>query len=131
MAAPLFDLEDVQEISGETFVDPELTQVARFITIASAKIRAKVSKIDDRITAGTLDADLVKGAGAEIVMRALATVRRGLGVRRTEYPEISTEYEPVSDSGRSLVYVSDADVADLVDTESEGNSFTIMPGPAA
>ena len=130
MAAPLFDLEDVQEFAGETFVEPEDIQVGRYIVIASAKLRAKVSKLDDRITAGTLDPDLVKGVGAEVVMRALATVRRGLGVRRTEYPEWTTEYEPASDSGRPLVYVSDADVADLIDTSDDGDSFTIMPGPA-
>ncbi|MFE7799012.1 hypothetical protein [Nocardia sp. NPDC057440] len=119
----LFTIDDVQEISGETFVEPESTQVARYIAIASAKLRTRVAGIDDRIAAGTLDPVLVVGVGAEIVMRAVATVRRGLGVRRTEYPEISTEYEPRSESG--LVFVTDDDIADLIDTADSGDSFTI------
>ncbi|MEV6555874.1 hypothetical protein AB0M22_09170 [Nocardia sp. NPDC051756] len=131
MATPLFDLTDVQEISGETYAEPELTQVNRFIVIASAKIRNKVSKIDDRIASGALDPELVKGVGADVVIRALSIFRRGLGVRRTEYPEWTTEYEPVSDSGRPLVYVSDADVEDLIDDANTGDAFTIMPGPRA
>jgi hypothetical protein len=126
MTSPLFELSDVQEFSGETYTEPELTQVNRFIAIAQAKIRNRVSGIDDRISAGTLDADLVKGVGAEIVIRALEKIRRGLGVRRTEYPEISTEYES-SDGG--LVYITDDDVADLVDTSDSGDCFTIRIGP--
>lgn len=119
----LFTVEDVQEIAGETYAEPESTQVERFIAIASAKLRTRVSKIDERIAAGTLDPVLVQGVGAEIVMRAVATVRRGLGVRRTEYPEISTEYEPASESG--LVYVTDDDIADLIDNGEAGDAFTI------
>lgn len=122
----LFELADVQAISGETYVEPELTQVNRFIAIAQAKIRNRVSGIDDRITAGVLDTNLVKGVGAEIVIRALDKIRRGLGVRRTEYPEVSTEYES-SDGG--LVYITDEDIADLVDTPDSGDAFTIRIGP--
>ncbi|MCM6778035.1 hypothetical protein NDR87_30930 [Nocardia sp. CDC159] len=119
----LFDLTDVQEIAGETYEEPELTQVNRFIAIAEAKIRSKVSRIDDRIASGDLDPVLVKGVGAEVVMRAVATLRRGLGVRRTEYPEISTEYEPAT--AQNLVYVTDEDVADLIDTAEDADAFTI------
>ena len=126
MADPLFGIADVQAISGETFEEPELTQVNRFIAIAQAKLRSRVSGIDDRIAAGTLDADLVKGVGAEIVIRALEKIRRGLGVRRTEYPEISTEYES---SYGGLVYITDDDIADLVDTADSGDCFTIRVGP--
>lgn len=122
MSEPLFELTDVQEISGEEFVEPELTQVNRFIAIASAKIRNKVSLIDERLADGTLDPVLVKGVGAEVVMRAVATLRRGIGVRRTEYPEITTEYEP---SAQRLVLVTDDDVADLIDTADSGDAFTI------
>lgn len=129
MATPLFDHTDVEELSGETYADTDLARVNKLIAIASAKIRNKVAKIDDRIADGTLDEELVKGIGAEIVFRALSVIQRGIGVRRTEYPEWSTEYEPVSDSGRPLVYVSDEDVADLIDTPETGDAFTIMPGP--
>ncbi|WP_280449961.1 hypothetical protein [Nocardia brasiliensis] len=130
MTTPLFSLSDVQQIAGETYAEPELTQVNRFILIASAKIRNKVSQIDDRITSGDLDPELVKAVGADVVIRALAVFRRGLGVRRTEYPEITTEYEPVSDSGRPLVYVTAEDVEDLIDNDASGDCFSIRPGPA-
>lgn len=123
MSEPLFELADVQQIAGEEFAEPELTQVNRFIAIASAKIRNKVSLIDERLADGTLDPVLVKGVGAEVVMRAVATLRRGIGVRRTEYPEVTTEYEP--SSVQRLVLVTDDDVADLIDTADSGDAFTI------
>lgn len=128
MSDPLFTIGDVQAISGETYEEPEITQINRFIAVVSAKLRNRVSGIDDRIAAGTLDLDLVKGVGAEIVIRALDTLRRGLGVRRVEYPEWSTEYASASDSGR-LVYITDEDIADLIDTADSGDSFTIRVGP--
>jgi len=121
--AALFDLDDVQAIAGETYEEPELTQVNRFIAIAEAKIRNRVSRIEERITSGDLDPVLVQGAGAEVVMRAVATLRRGLGVRRTEYPEISTEFEPAT--AQRLVNVTDDDIADLLDTSDSGDAFTI------
>lgn len=126
MSEPLFELADVEEISGEEFAEPELTQVNRFIAIASAKIRNKVSLIDERLADGTLDPVLVKGVGAEVVMRAVATLRRGIGVRRTEYPEVTTEYEP--SSAQRLVLVTDEDIADLIDTTDSGDAFTIRTG---
>lgn len=128
MTTPLFTVGDVEAISGETYTEPETTQVTRFIAVASAKLRNRVSGIDDRIAAGTLDLDLVKGVGAEIVLRALDTLRRGLGVKRVEYPEWSTEYASASDSGR-LVYITDEDIEDLIDTADSGDSFTIRIGP--
>ncbi|MEU9515916.1 hypothetical protein [Micromonospora sp. NPDC048169] len=124
---PLFTVADVQEISGRTYEEPQLTQVNRFIAIASAKLRNRVSKLDERISAGALDPVLVKGVGAEIVLRALAGLERGVGVRRVEYPEWSTEYETGGGSGR-LVYVTDDDVADLIDNDSTGDAFTIRTG---
>ncbi|WP_280193566.1 hypothetical protein [Nocardia farcinica] len=125
MTAPdqLFDIGDVQAIAGETFEEPETTQVNRFIDIAAAKLRNKVSRLDERISTGALDPVLVRGVGAEIVLRAVATLRRGIGVRRTEYPEISTEYEPATAGG--LVQVTDDDIADLIDDAGSGDAFTI------
>lgn len=128
MTTPLFGIADVQAISAETFEEPETTQVNRFITLVSAKLRNRVSGLDERIAAGTLDPELVKGVGAEIVIRALNTLRRGLGVKRVEYPEWSTEYASASDSGR-LVYITDEDIEDLIDTADTGDSFTIRIEP--
>lgn len=123
---PLFDIPDVEAISGETYAEPQITQVTRFIAQASAKLRTKVAHLDERIAAGTLDPELVKGVGAEIVLRALATLERGFGVRRTEYPEWSTEYE--TGGQNRLVYVTDDDVADLIDNDTSGDAFTIRTG---
>ncbi|MEU1432134.1 hypothetical protein ABZ412_34210 [Nocardia sp. NPDC005746] len=127
MATPLFDLSDVQEISGETFVGPEITQVNRFITIACARMRSKVSGLDARIAAGGLDPDIVTGIGVDMVMRAMAAIGRGIGVKRTEYPEVMTEY---SDSGpdRGLIYLTDAELEELLDTPETGGAFTIVVG---
>ncbi|MCU1640909.1 MAG: hypothetical protein JWN03_1184 [Nocardia sp.] len=126
MPTPLFELVDVAEISGEVFAEPEITQINRYITIASARMRAKVSGLDARIAAGKLDQDIVTGIGVDMVMRALATVRRGIGVKRTEYPEIMTEYSDGAEHG--LIYLTDAELAELLDTPDEGGAFTIVPG---
>jgi hypothetical protein len=39
--------------------------------MASAVVRSKVPTVDDRIADGTLDADLVRGVVAQMVIRAL------------------------------------------------------------
>lgn len=124
MSDPLFTIADVQAVSGETYT--ETAQVNQLIAVTSAKLRAKVAKLDDRLASGALDPVLVKGVGVEIVLRALATLERGFGVRRTEYPEWSTEYETGGQS--RLVYVTDDDVADLIDTSTDGDAFTIRVG---
>lgn len=130
MSEPLFGITDVQAISGEAFVEPEITQVTRFIAIASAKIRNAVPGIDARIAENQLDPVLVQSAGSTAVLRALAVVRRGIGVTRTEYPEISTQWA-TGDTDGGLVYLTDEDLADLVDTPSNGgDSFSIsLIGP--
>lgn len=124
---PLFTVADVQTISGVVYEEPQLAQVTQFVAIASAKLRNKVSKLDERIASGAIDPVLVKGIGAEIVLRALGALERGVGVRRVEYPEWSTEYETGGGTGR-LVYVTDDDVADLIDNDSTGDAFTIRTG---
>ncbi|MCC3311525.1 hypothetical protein [Nocardia africana] len=126
-SAPLFDLADIQDISGETYEEPEKTQVERFIAIASAKLRSRVSNLDERIADGRLDPVLVTGTGAAMVLRALTKMRRGIGVTRTEYPEVSEQYS--ADSRAGLVYVTTEELNDLLDTPDDGSdAFTIRTG---
>lgn len=127
--SPLFTRQDVQDISGETYdEDPEKTQVEQFVLIASGKLRSKIGRIDERIADGSLDVNVVKGIGAAMVLRALDTLRRGISVTRTEYPEVSMQYAPGTKGG--LVYLTDDELDDLLDTpEDGGDAFSIMIGP--
>lgn len=126
--SPLFELADVQTISAETYEDPEKSQVEQFILIATAKLRTKVAGLDERIANGRIDVNLVKGTGAAMVLRALDTMRRGIGVTRTEYPEISTQY--TASTKTSLVYLTDDELEDLLETPDSGSdAFSIMIGP--
>ncbi|MFJ1461855.1 hypothetical protein [Nocardia sp. N2S4-5] len=123
---PLFDLAYLEEISSETFEDT--AQAEAFIRIASAKLRSKVGRLDERIADGTLDIDLVKGTGAAMVLRALDTLNRGINVIRSEYPEISEQYAPSSKTG--LIYLTNDELDDLLPGAEDGSdAFTIMPGP--
>ncbi len=124
---PLFDITDVQTIAAVTYEEPETSQVTQFIAIASAKLRSKVARIDERLVDGTLDINLMKGVGTAMVLRALDTVQRGIGVTRTEYPEISTQYAPSTKTG--LVYLTDDELDDLLDVpEDSGDAFSITIG---
>ncbi|MBF5002224.1 hypothetical protein IRT45_34470 [Nocardia sp. BSTN01] len=128
-AEPLFAIDDVQEYSGETYKDAEITQVTRFIARASAKMRSSVAGLDERLVDGRLDPETVKGIGAAMVLRALAAMRRGIDVTRTEYPEISESYGG-SGTRASLVYLTDDELDELTDTPDTGDAFTIRTGIA-
>ncbi|PSR63995.1 MULTISPECIES: hypothetical protein [Nocardia] len=126
---PLFAIEDVQEYSGETYTDAaEITQVTRFIARASAQMRSSVAGIDERLVDGRLDPETVKGIGAAMVLRALDTLRRGIRVTRTEYPEVSESYSDGGDAAASLVYLTAGELDELTDTPDTGESFTIRTG---
>lgn len=126
MTAPtaLIQRIDVQELLGETFESPEYAQVDALIRYASALIRTRVGALDERMTAGALPLDLVVGAVAVAVARALEALRAGLRVKSQQYPEVTTTYE----SGISgLVYFTDDEVLPLLDGATSGSAFTITP----
>ncbi|MFC9786437.1 hypothetical protein [Rhodococcus sp. NPDC127528] len=125
---PLLSIEDVQAISGETYVDPEIAQVNRFIGIAQAKLRGKVPRLDDRLANLELSAELVKGTAAFAVIRALDSFRIGIRVRRQQFPEVSTDYE--APANPSLVDFPDSEIEELIDRDDRASSdaFTIRIG---
>ncbi|WP_245813860.1 hypothetical protein [Rhodococcus marinonascens] len=125
---PLIEVDDVQARLGETLVEPELSQANSFIVFASAILRSRRHlDIDNRMTSGDLDPELVKGTVTTAVVRALDATRVGLRVRSTQYPEITTSY---TDIDPRLVYFTDSELGDL-DPEAgntSGNAFTIRVG---
>ena len=88
-------------------------------------MRSNVSGLDERLADGRLDPETVKGIGAAMVLRALAALRRGIDVTRTEYPEIAESY---GGTRASLVYLTDDELADLTDTPDSGDAFSIRTG---
>lgn len=124
-AAALIQRDDVGDLIGEeSFTEQESRQLDALIRYASALIRTRVSALDVRITAGTLDGDLVRGAVVVAVARALDTLRAGLRVKSLEYPETTTTYE----SGMSsLVYFTDDELGPLKVGGASNGAFTITP----
>lgn len=111
MAGPLASLDDVVEIF-RPLSDQEKTITTAMIRYVSALIRGMVPNLDSRVSAGTLDNDLV-------VLAAIMPVKRVLmnqdGVRQK-----SETTGPFSDSvtldnaiSSGLLYVSEDDVKNL------------------
>lgn len=126
MTAPLQNLaeqSDVEARLGETLAESEAGQVESLLAYASAKLRALVGNIDDRLVDGSLHEQLVRGTVVTAVCRALDALRVGLRVRSEQYPEVSTTY---ADTDGALVYFTDEELAPLrPDAGSSGGAFTI------
>lgn len=119
----LLERSDVEARLGETLAEPETGQVDSLIAFASSKARSKVTALDARIVAGTLDPELVKGTLVTVVCRALDTLRIGLRVRSEQYPEIQTTY---ADAKPELIEFTDDELATLSPGSGQtGGAFTI------
>lgn len=124
--APLVDIASVAGRLGETLVEPELTQVNSFIDYATPLLRSLSPGLDTRITLGTLDPEIVKGVLVTAVIRALDSMRVGLRIRSSQYPEVTEQY---ADADPSLVYFTPGELASVsAGSGSVGGAFTIRPG---
>ena len=124
---PLIEISDVQEQLGETLDGTEGAQVNWFIAYASAILRARRSDVDSRMFDGTLSPVLVKGVVVTAVVRALDSMRVGLRVRTTQYPEVQSSY---ADADPRLVYFTDDELA-ILDPDAgtqAGGAFSIVVG---
>jgi hypothetical protein len=123
MSVPLIELADYTPFTGETLTEEEQEQVRAIIRVASALLRAKVPGLDDRILTNTIDRDLVVGVMVEAVANAFDTMRVGLRVKSTRFPEWETEYN-TSTSLSGLVSFTPEQIGLLTPTV-ESNAFSI------
>lgn len=122
----LIELSDVETRLGETLTDPETAQVQSLIEFAADKLRVLVDGVDQRLLDGSLRMSLVRGTLVTAVCRALDTLRVGIRVRSSQFPEIATTY---TDSDDSLVYFTDKELELLQPTgPGLGGAFSIRLG---
>ncbi|NKS17318.1 hypothetical protein GS490_13405 [Rhodococcus hoagii] len=122
----LIELSDVETRLGETLTEPEAAQVRSLIEFASDKLRVLVDDLDQRVQDGALRPSLVRGTLVTAVCRAFDTLRVGIRVRSSQFPEIATTY---ADADDSLVYFTDKELELLQPTgPGVGGAFSIRLG---
>lgn len=120
---PFATSEDV-ESAWRPLTDAEIVVVDFYLEFISAIIRSKVSGIDDRITAGTLDGALANGVAVTAVVRYL---RNPEGKRQEAIEDYSYQRDTTVSSG--LLYLTDGEIALL--SPRRGRAFSIVPSQRA
>lgn len=111
MAEPLATPADVVEMF-RPLDEQETTNATAMLRYVSAKIRAKVPNLDARVTAGTLDPDLVMLAAITPVKRVLMN-QEGVKQKSENTGPFSDSFTLDSAISTGLLYISAEDVEDL------------------
>lgn len=131
MPAPrsaLLTYVDVESMTGEQ-TQANTTERARLETFclrAQALIRHRVAGVDERIAAGSLDADLVKGVAVDMVIAAIEDLELGWRMQSEQYPEASHQYATPASAARSLVRLTDDQLAILAPPSSASGGFSVL-----
>lgn len=112
MAAPLAISDDVVEL-WKPLTAQETVNVDAMLRYVSALIRAKVPNLDARVSAGTLDEDLVTFAAVMPVKRVLMN-QDGVRQRSENTGPYSDSITVDSAISSGLLVVNDTDVAALL-----------------
>lgn len=106
-----------------TYEDAELAQVSAMCDDVSALIRSRLPLIDQWISDGEMSKDAVVAVAAQVVARALTSVRTGgVGVRSEAHPEYSYELTATTANGLAL---TNREVAMLVPRSHHAHPFTV------
>lgn len=121
--ADLAGIPDVEH-AWRTLTDAETLVAATRLTFASAIVRQEVSDVDSRILAGSLDAALVAGVVADMVIRVLRNPEGWSQQQYSidDYSETNRRDEALSDGS---LYLTQAERALLM--VRLGGAFTIVP----
>ena len=103
-----------------TLTEDEKVIAGNQLTFASAIIRQAVPDIDDRIAAGTLDADLVKNVAVSMVLRVMRNPDGKLEESIDDY-----SYRRDSAQSTGAMYLSDSELKLLKARRSR--SFSVAP----
>lgn len=124
MAEPLAQVADVESRWRPLTAD-ETPVATTLLDDASAYLRVKVPTVDADITAATLDATLVAGVVARMVIRIMRNPTGAIAKTRSvdDFSESET-YD--REAVKAEMWVPDTDLALLVPSET-GGAFTIRP----
>lgn len=116
--------EDVEAVWQQALTDAQTIATAQWLVYASALIRSRVPTVDDRITAGTLDAELTKFVAVSMVLRML---RNPEGIRQESETlgswSHSATYSEAISSGR--LFLTDEELGLLKPLKS--GAFSVIP----
>lgn len=104
--------------------DDEATLADNYLAAASRIIRAEVSDIDDRIDAGTLDAELAGDVAVAMVLRVMKNPN-GVRQRSETYADFSFSETVDQAISSGLLYLDDRERATLAKRGS--GAFSIAP----
>lgn len=122
----LLTVETVQTQLGETFVEPELSQVQWFIERTCDEMLDQIPLLAERLASGELRASRAKGVGIDIVLGALDAMRTGLRIKSEQYPESTVEYFKANAS--DLISVSPEQIAKLSPPFQHAGSYVVGLG---
>lgn len=118
--------DDVTALLGEMLDSTEAARVEALISFAAPKLRSLVPGLDQRVIAGELDRDQVRGTLVAAVIRAFESLRIGLLTKQEQFPEINTSY---TTTGSDLIWFSKNELAALSPgSDGTGGAFTIHVG---
>lgn len=122
--ADLASVLDLQR-TWRSLTAAEMTAAGLWIRRASAYVRREVPSIDDRITAGALDADLVAGV-VEAMVRRIMSNPDGAKSKSESIEDFSWSVTLADAGGGGGLYLTDKEKELL--TPSPRRAFTITPG---
>lgn len=122
----LVSVVTVQVQLGETFVEPELSQVQWFIERTCDEMLDQIPLLAERLASGELRASRAKGVGIDIVLGALDAMRTGLRIKSEQYPESTVEYFKANAS--DLISVSPEQIAKLSPPFQQAGAYVVGLG---
>lgn len=123
------DLASAQDLekTWRPLTGPEMTAAQVWIRRASAIVRQEVPSVDDRITAGTLDPDIVATVVEAMVRRVMSNPDGAKSMSETMHDYARSVTLADADAGTGL-YLTDGERDRLTKTPTTRQSFTITPG---
>lgn len=123
--APFAEPSDVAVLLQRDLTDVEDLAAAAHLAAASAVMRAVVTDVDDRVTAGTLDATIPAYVAASMVKRVMLNPEgwRSVAESIDDYREERTRDQALSDGSLRIL----GDELELLRGRRRG-AFSIRPG---
>lgn len=123
---PFCSPDDIAVMLGESaYIDPELAQIEWLCRRVSGMIRSRRPLVDQWLTAGVIDSDIVNAVACQVVARVRTTISTGgVGLRSEQHPEYSYELTASAAAGLNL---TKAEMALLTPASGRLRPFSIQP----
>lgn len=125
------DFADPSDIAAQwrTLSTEEESRATALLPRASAIIREAVPSVDDRVTAGSLDAELPKGVAVDMVVRVLDRPTDDVTSVTTDDTTFRWETGRGGQTSSTSLHITDAEVALLAGTRRRPRVGTIHARP--